>query len=81
MNNELGRDTISTGTPITATMELVETGEISESRLRGLNPTFGNGDTETVANGDDQVFSAIVLMVAAPVLATPMLLKLAIEFK
>jgi hypothetical protein len=31
--------------------------------------------------GDDVVFSAIVLMIAVPVLATPMLLKLAIEFK
>jgi len=40
--NELGLDTISMGTTIAAAMELVETGKIPESRLHGLNLTFGN---------------------------------------
>ncbi|MEA1906741.1 MAG: aldehyde ferredoxin oxidoreductase family protein [Euryarchaeota archaeon] len=40
--NELGLDTISMGTTIAAAMELVEKGKIPESRLHGLNLTFGN---------------------------------------
>ncbi len=40
--NELGLDTISMGTTIAVAMELVETGKIPESRLHGLNLTFGN---------------------------------------
>ena len=40
--NELGLDTISMGTTIASAMELVENEKIPESRLHGLNLTFGN---------------------------------------
>ncbi|MBA1342709.1 MAG: Tungsten-containing aldehyde ferredoxin oxidoreductase [ANME-2 cluster archaeon] len=40
--NELGLDTISTGATIACAMELVENGNIPESKLHGLNLAFGN---------------------------------------
>ncbi|MHC1575262.1 MAG: aldehyde ferredoxin oxidoreductase family protein [Candidatus Methanogasteraceae archaeon] len=40
--NELGLDTISTGTTIACAMELAEIGKIPESMLHGLNLQFGN---------------------------------------
>ena len=40
--NELGLDTISTGTTIACAMELIERERIPESKLHGLNLRFGN---------------------------------------
>jgi aldehyde:ferredoxin oxidoreductase len=42
LSNELGLDTISMGTTIACAMELVEKGQIPESKLHGLNLKFGN---------------------------------------